>query len=211
MARMQVQKARARSAAQVLVGCRRRRNRRRAPRRRPETRPARDRRRAAGARPRACAAATMSGRSASRCPVLNITCDTTTRSARAPIARTMSAVSKRPSGARLDQRQRDAAAPRVLAQDDVERIELAARGHHARHAVVRVEDRAQALAGAGLGHDAVGARRAEQTRQPLRDTPASPRPTRPTRRPCCAYHAAIPSRTSSSVASSGRPSEWLAR
>ena len=35
------------------------------------------------------------GRSAIRWPVVNITCETTTRSARAPIAATMSAVSKR--------------------------------------------------------------------------------------------------------------------
>ena len=46
-------------------------------------------------------------------------------------------VRREPSvGARLDERERDAAAPRVLAQDHVERVELAARRDHARRAVV---------------------------------------------------------------------------
>ena len=57
--------------------------------------------------------------------------------------------------ARLDHRQCDAPAPRVLAQDEIERIELRACRDHARHRVVRIEHRAQALPGAGLGHDRV--------------------------------------------------------
>ena len=69
-------------------------------------------------------------------------------------------------GARLDERKRDAPAARVFAQDHVERIELATRGHDTRRRIVRVEDRAQALCRAGLGHDAVRARRAEEPREP---------------------------------------------
>jgi hypothetical protein len=66
---------------------------------------------------------------------------------------------------RLDQSQCDPAAARVLAQDDVERIELATRGDDARHGIEGVENRAQALAGTGLGDHAVGAGRTHEPRQ----------------------------------------------
>ncbi len=62
----------------------------------------------------------------------------------------------------LDEGERDAPAPRVFAQDHVQRIELASRRHDARNRVERVEDRAQPLARAGLRHHAIGARRVQQ-------------------------------------------------
>ncbi len=118
--------------------------------------------------------------SAHAAPVLNITCDTTTRS-----TGRVERAERRRRGS--DERQRDAAASRVLAQDDVERIELAARRDHARHGVVRVEDRAQALARARLGNDAIGARGAQQAGEtrPIRAHLVEPRVPR-------AAHVRIP-------------------
>jgi hypothetical protein len=68
--------------------------------------------------------------------------------------------------ARLDHRQRDSTATRILAQNEIERIEFATRGNDVRRRVIGVEHCAQSLAGAGLGNDAIGAKRAEQHRQP---------------------------------------------
>src|SRR5438105_8651713 len=66
---------------------------------------------------------------------------------------------------RFDERQRDAPAARVVAQDHVDRIELAARRNYARYRVVAVENGAQALSRTRLGHDAIVARHAEKSRE----------------------------------------------
>jgi hypothetical protein len=64
------------------------------------------------------------------------------------------------------QAQVDAALVAVDAQDEVDGVELLVRGHHAQllAALQRIEHRAQALAGAGLGDDAVGALGAHEPR-----------------------------------------------
>src|SRR5438270_8947606 len=66
---------------------------------------------------------------------------------------------------RFDERQRDAPAARVVAQDHVDRIELAACRYHTRYRAVAVEHCAQTLPRARLGHDAIVARRPEKSRE----------------------------------------------
>ena len=110
-----------------------------------------------------------------------MTSETTTRSARAPMRVDNVAGVEPAAFARLDHREVDAPAARVLAQDDVERIELAARGDDARRGVQRVQHRAQPLPCAGLGHDRVGARQPSSAARRVRCA-ASPHPTHPMRR-----------------------------
>ncbi len=69
--------------------------------------------------------------------------------------------------ARRDERELDAAAARVFAQDDVERVELAACRDHAGTLIgfIRIENRAQALSGARLRDHAIAARGVHETRE----------------------------------------------
>ena len=94
---------------------------------------------------------------------------------------------------RLDERQRDAPAPCILAQDHVDRVELAAQRDDARddRGVERVQNRAQSLTGAGLRHDAVAARCAQQSREPVAIRRALGHPRVPR-----AAHAVVPRRES---------------
>ena len=71
------------------------------------------------------------------------------------------------AGARLDERELDATAARVFAQDHVERVEFATRCDDARtrSTVPRIENRAQPLPGTRLRNDAVAARRMHETRK----------------------------------------------
>ena len=210
MARCDVQDSTRPGRRAGTCSCRRRRSRRRARRRRPGTRRANGRRRAARARRPRARARRSPAAPAATCPVWNITCETTTRSVPRQSPRRTSCGGERAVVTRLDQRERDPAAPRVLAQDHVERIEFAARRDDARRRVVRVQHGAQSLPGAGLRHDAIGTRRAEERARAARGTRPSRRPTRPTHRPCRAYHAASPSRTSSSRRVE-RPAERVVR
>ena len=66
---------------------------------------------------------------------------------------------------RLDKMERNPAAARVLPQNQIDRIELAARRDHARNRVVGVQDRPQTLPRTRLRHDAIRARGAEQLRK----------------------------------------------
>ena len=81
----------------------------------------------------------------------------------------------------------DAALLAVHAQDEVERIELCVRRQHARPGGERVEHRTQALAGAGLGHDAVPTPCADQLRRQRPPLLARREPQVP-----CPIHVAIP-------------------
>ena len=73
-------------------------------------------------------------------------------------------------GACLDEGEHDPASRRVLAQDQVERIELAPRRDDARHAVVGIENGAQPLTCIRLRHDTFTARGGQE--------PGKPRPVR---------------------------------
>jgi hypothetical protein len=136
---------------------------------------------------RGAPAATMRGSSGITCPVWNITCETTTRSAPASIALSMLLRRRTAHPFGLDERERDAAAPRVFAQDDVERIELPACGEDARRAIVRVEHRAQTLPRARLRHDAIGTRRAGERREARAERRHLACPVFP-----CIAHAGVP-------------------
>ena len=114
---------------------------------------------------------------------------------------------EQPVGARLDERERDAPALRILAQDHVERIEFATGGDDARHAHRSVFSTARSPWPAlifGTTQSALGAPISAASRarhaaiSPFHSSHASP---------SRANHAASPSRTSPSVASRGRPSE----
>ena len=100
-------------------------------------------------------------------PVAKSTCETTMRSTPLRILSKSGERSRRPSAAwHRDEFEFNAPDGGVLLEDDVDGIELAVGREHARHAWQRVEDGAQALARGGLRDDAVGARRADELREP---------------------------------------------
>ena len=189
-----------------------RRSRRRALRGRPGTRRANGRHRAARARPPHARQRRSPGSSGMTWPVWNITCDSTTRSAPGAIAASTSAAANRPSASGSTKASVGAPAPRVLAQDHIERIELAARGDDARDAVARIEHGAQALPRARLRHDAIGTRRSGERGEPRAErghlrAPVVPRvaqPGIPERRALRAHR--LPSRRAA-----GRANGWRDR
>ena len=163
--------------------------------------------------PAACVAPTSAATSSSRCPVLKTTSETTTRSARRAdrghdVVVLEAAVAHAP-------RRTTARCARAVHTRAGSR-----RSNRTRRATRRRAGRPRRRTCSGSR--AVPDRRwssARRNRRPVRpavaragrDTPRSRPSTRPTRRPCGRTTRASPSRTSSSIASSGRPSEWLAR
>jgi hypothetical protein len=81
----------------------------------------------------------------------------------------------------------DAALLAVDAQDEVDRVELAVARHDPGSSLHRIQDRAQALAGARLRHDAVQARRADELRGERAEALARLEPLVPG-----AVHVAVP-------------------